>query len=127
MNIKKVSDNAEKALDEMDGIILCTITDKILVLKEELKKKISFIDHEKFKILHTDLLPNSQEAGLKCTMEKCSLHSQKILGLVIQVPHFISSTMTQACMTSDINKSVQGSSGSMPATKRANNVWKWNK
>ena len=50
-----------------------------------------------------------------CTLD---IHSQKTHGLAIKVPHVISQTITQAFMVTDINKSVQGSSGNMSVSKK---------
>ena len=89
-----------------------------------MKKKVRFADDEKIKTLHANLLPPTQEAGMICMIDGETLFTFMKKTCVSNLGAFCHITTTNSCFynITNINESLQGSSGSILTTKRGNYI-----
>ena len=98
-------------MDEKENLVLSKIINETLVLQDEKKKKVSFLDDVKFKFLNADLLHASQEAGIMCTVdgELIFIFTKNMWISDLETSCHITNNISGLCDIIDINELVQGS------------------
>ena len=109
---KKETEMAKKVVEDVDDLVLCAIIDDYEKQVQQ-NKEMSFVNNA-----HANVLPSTKEVGMMCTINGQSFY-------MFTKHATIGNLGDSSCITNDkigmyvvtnLDKSVQGSLGSMSAT-----------